>query len=77
MKQRPKSLDEIWSEKDLCIKLDLPRRERSGHSIQLTHWIKGGLKFVEKAGKRYFFEQDIIDYLWQRYLNQTGEDTSE
>jgi len=32
-----------------------------------SNWIKGGLKCVEKSGQRYFFEQDIINYLWKRY----------
>lgn len=65
MKEKPKALNEIWSEKDLCGRLDLPRT-KSGHSRQLSHWVRGGLKFVEKSGRRYFFEQDIIDYLWER-----------
>jgi hypothetical protein len=65
MSEKPKTLDEIWSEKDLCEKLDLPRRA-SGRSIQLSYWIRGGLKHSEKASRRYFFEQDVIDYLWSR-----------
>jgi hypothetical protein len=32
----------------------------------LSHWIKGGLRCVEKSERRYFFEQDVIDYLWKR-----------
>ena len=28
----------------------------------------GGLEFVEKSGRRYFFEQDVIEYLWGRSM---------
>ena len=65
MSEKPKSLNEIWSEKDLCERLDL-LVTNSGRSRQLSHWIKGGLKYVEKSEHRYFFEQDVIDYLWKR-----------
>ena len=66
MSEKPESLEEIWSEKDLAARLDLPIT-KSGHSRQLSNWIRGGLPFVEKSGRRYFFEQDVVDYLWRRY----------
>jgi hypothetical protein len=28
---------------------------------------------VEKSGKRYFLEQDVIDYLWGRYESRSEE----
>ena len=65
MTEKPKSLNEIWAERDLCERLDLPVTN-SGRSRQLSNWISGGLKFVEKSKRRYFFEQDVIDYLWNR-----------
>ena len=63
---KPTTLDEIWAERDLVEKLDLPVT-RSGRSRQLSNWIRGGLKYAEKSGRRYFFESDVIDYLWGRY----------
>ena len=57
-----KSLDKIWTEKELAEKLDLPIT-KSGRCIQLGNWINGGLKYAEKSGKRYFFEEDVFDYL--------------
>ena len=68
MSQKPQSLDDLWSEKDLCAKLDLPIA-KNGHSRQLSNWIRGGLDCAEKAGRRYFFETDVIDYLWSRRRN--------
>jgi len=65
MSEKPKSLNEVLSEKSLCEWLDLPVTN-SGRSRQLSSWIRGGLKFVEKSERRYFFEQDVIDYLWNR-----------
>lgn len=73
MKEKPKSLNEIWSERDLCERLDLPVT-KSGRSRQLSNWIKGGLKYVEKSERRYFFEQEVIDYLWGRYGRDETED---
>jgi hypothetical protein len=73
MSHKPERLDQIWSEKDLCARLDLPVT-KSGHSRQLSNWVKGGLRYVEKSERRYFFEQDVIDYLWRRYENQAERD---
>ena len=66
MTQKPEKIDQILSEKKLCEWLDLPYPE-SGRSRQISAWIRGGLRFVEKSGRRFFFESDVIDYLWQRY----------
>ena len=60
--EKPKNLNEIWNEKELCEQLDLAITG-SGRSRQLSNWIRGGLKYVEKSDKRYFFEQDVIEYL--------------
>jgi hypothetical protein len=66
MSNKPTKLDQIWSEKDLAARLDLPVT-KSGHSRQLSYWIRGGLKYIEKSGRRYFMETDVIDYLYSRY----------
>ena len=66
MSQKPDKLDQIWSEKELCSRLDLPIT-KSGRSRQLSNWVRGGLRYVEKSSRRYFFEQDVITYLWGRY----------
>jgi len=62
---KPTDLMEIWTERELCKKLGLSVTKR-GKSQKLGNWIRGGLKYVEKSGERYFFEQDVIDYLWER-----------
>jgi hypothetical protein len=66
MSQKPQRLDEFWPEKDLCARLDLPIT-KSGRSRQLSNWVRGGLRYVEKSGRRYFLEEDVINYLWSRY----------
>lgn len=63
--EKPKNLQEIWTEAELCERLGLPITTRVGRSIQLGNWIKDGLQHVEKSGQRYFFESDVVDYLWQ------------
>jgi len=67
--RKPKNLNEIWSEKDLCERLELNVAE-NGRSRQLSNWIRGGLQYVEKSDQRYFFEQDVVDYLWNRSQTQ-------
>lgn len=59
------TLDQIWAEGELAAKLGLPVK-KSGKSQQLTNWIRGGLRCAEKSGRRFFFEQDVIDYLVKR-----------
>ena len=75
MAEKPKSLNEVLSEKNLCEWLGLPLTN-SGRSRQLSNWIRGGLKFVEKSEQRYFFEQDVINYLWKRYQRQHESDSA-
>jgi hypothetical protein len=74
MIEKPKSLNEVLSEDRLCDWLNLPVTN-SGRSRQLSHWIKGGLKYVEKSERRYFFEQDVINYLWKRYQRDDEPDS--
>ena len=75
MSEKPSRLEEIWSERDICERLDLPVTN-SGRSRQLSNWIRGGLKFAEKSDRRYFFEQDVIDYLWKRYQRDDEPDSA-
>ncbi|NQT22798.1 MAG: hypothetical protein HQ579_05080 [Candidatus Omnitrophica bacterium] len=66
MSKKPEKLDQIWSEKDLCERLDLPVT-KSGRSRQISNWIRGGLRYMEKSERRYFLEQNVIEYLWSHY----------
>ena len=75
MTSKPKSLYAVLAEGRLCDWLNLPVT-KSGRSRQLSHWIKGGLKFVEKSEQRYFFEQDVINYLWKKYQRQNESDSA-
>ena len=65
---RPESLDELWSEKDLCERFGL--RMGKDHSITVGYWIKGGLKCIEISGRRFFWEQDIVDFMLERQKRQ-------
>lgn len=61
----PLTMSAIWTEKELAERLELSIG-KGGRSIQLSHWIVGGLRYAEKGGKRFFFENDIIEYLMKR-----------
>jgi len=65
MSSKPEKLEQIWSERELAERLGLPVR-KSGRCIPLSFWVRGGLPHAEKAGRRFFFEEDVISYLWQR-----------
>lgn len=68
---QPKSLEELWSEEDLCKRLNL--RIGKGHSTIITHWVGGGLKHIDISGRRFFWEQDVIEFMLERQKRQTGE----
>ena len=65
---QPRSLDELWSEKDLCERLGL--RMGKGHSVIVGHWIRAGLKYVEISGRRFFWEQNIVEFMLERQRRQ-------
>jgi len=69
---RPESLDELWSEKDLSERLGL--RMGKSHCQILGYWIGGGLKYVDVSGRRFFWEHDIIDFLLERQKRQGDSD---
>ncbi len=63
--EKPKSLKEIWPERALCELLGIPIGVKpTARSVKVGYWIKDGLPYIEKSGIRYFFEQDVIDFLW-------------
>lgn len=70
--QKYVTLAEIWSEKELAERLNLPVG-KSGRSTQLGNWIRGGLKYCEKSGRRYFIEQDVVEYILSRRVVRCGE----
>ena len=70
-KERPGSLDLLWTEKDLCQKLGL--KMGKDHSIVLGHWIGAGLQCTEISGRRFFWESDVIDYMVERQARDDKE----
>jgi len=67
---QPKSLDELWSEKDLCERFGL--RMGKEHCVVISYWIRGGLKYIEISGRRFFWEQDVIAFMLERQRRQRG-----
>ena len=76
MSSKPESIEKIWSERELAERFNLPVRE-SGRCIPISFWIRGGLKYAKKANRRFFFEEDVIDYLWQRRAVTSGLEREE
>jgi hypothetical protein len=70
MSVKPENIEKIWPEAELAERLNLPVR-LSGRCVPLSHWIRGGLAYAKKADRRFFFEQDVIDYLWSRRKGAT------
>jgi hypothetical protein len=59
-------------EKDLAEWLNLPIKD-SGACSLLAYWARNGLPCVELSGKRFFFEQDVIDFLWKRRVSKNSQ----
>ena len=62
-------MDELWTEKDLCGRLDVPIG-KTGKSRSISRWIANGLSYVDLDGRRYFVEQDVLDYLLKHYQSR-------
>lgn len=75
--KKPQKIDGILSENRLCDWLDLPQVSGQGKSRTLSAWIRGGLRYVEKGDRRFFFENDVIEYLWTRYRKKWARDPSD
>ncbi|MCE5272643.1 hypothetical protein LLH00_15285 [bacterium] len=66
MSQKPSGLNQVWPERELCAQLGLPFTDATGRSRVLGNWIRGGLAYAEKGGRRFFFEDDVVSYLYNR-----------
>jgi len=71
-KQRPETLNEIWTERELCEKFGLRINEVTGISRQVGNWIKDGLPFVGKSGNRYFYEKEVIEFLHGSHVSKVS-----
>ena len=74
---RPESLDRLWSEKDLCERFGL--RMGKDHSPTIGYWIKGGLRYIDVSGRRFFWEHEVIEFFLERQRRQkeSGENEKE
>ena len=55
-------LEELWLEKDLAERFDM-NPGKTGRCRTLTRWIGEGLKYVEKHKRRYFIEEDVVEFM--------------
>ena len=62
------NLEQLWSEKDLCERFGI--RMGKSHSLTIGYWIRGGLKYIEISGRRFFWEHDIIEFMLNRQQRQ-------
>jgi hypothetical protein len=61
--ERPQKLAQIWSERELSERLGIPV-SANGRSRVLSAWIREGLPYISKSDRRFFFEGDLITFLW-------------
>jgi len=73
MSLKARTLDEVWSERDLCAKLGIPINEKTGVSVKIGYWVKEGLPFIKKSGRRFFYEEDILEFLNKFYTTKNGK----
>lgn len=53
----------LWRDDELCKKLDLSLSD-------LNDWTKDGLPYCDLGSRKFFYEQDVVDYLWKNKQNQ-------
>ena len=58
-------LEQIWSEKDIIARLNLKASAKSNKSKTLGRWIAAGLPYLGYSDRRWFLEQDIVEFLMQ------------
>ena len=56
------ALEKIWTENELVEKLGLPIIAKNKSRV-ISSWVKDGLNCIEKSGKRYFVDEEILEYL--------------
>jgi hypothetical protein len=64
--EKPQSLNEILSEERLCEWLGLDLKANSKRGSKLAYCIRDGLRCVTIGGKRFFFEKNVIDYIFDK-----------
>ena len=65
------SIDQIWTEKQLAGRFEVPFKEETGRSRVISGWINKGLRCaVRISEKRYFFESDVIAFFNQQAENE-------
>lgn len=57
------NLEQIWREDELVDKLGLTIGKVTGRSRTLSNWVAEGLAYIEKNGRRYFLEDEVIEFL--------------
>jgi len=62
----PKDMNQLCDEKEVCEWLGLAVRQ-SGTNNMLSSWIKEGLNYIEKSGKKYFFVDDILEFVLAKF----------
>lgn len=40
------------------------------HSVVIGYWIRAGLRHVEISERRFFWEQDVIEFMLERQRRQ-------
>lgn len=56
-------LDELWREDELAEELGIPIGKTTGKSRTISGWIREGLPYIEKSGRRYFLGNDATEFL--------------
>lgn len=65
--EKPKTIQSIIPEWALMENLLGIKRTKSGKCRIVSFWVRQGLNYVDISGQRYFFEQNLIDFFWDRY----------
>jgi hypothetical protein len=67
MAEKPKSIQNILSEAMLIRDFLGLEQPKLGRSRIISSWTRQGLRYVEVSERRYFFEEDLVDFFWGKY----------
>ena len=56
-------LDDLWSEKDLIVRLNLKAGKKGTRSATLGTWIRNGLPYYRHSDRRFFKGADVMKYM--------------
>lgn len=57
-----RTLENLWSESEMVKKFGQTRKGED-KNIEIGRWIAKGLAYISLSGRKYFWEDDVVEFL--------------